>query len=124
VVALRVVWLWGPVVAYMAVLFFLSSQPVLPGASLTPDWVQHGIAYAGLGLVTLRAVAGGRLAGVVAGTAVVAWLIAAGYGVSDEIHQSFVPDRMADLRDVVADAIGAALGVGLGWAWGIIRRSP
>ncbi len=122
--ALHVIWLWGPVVAYMAALFVLSAQPVLPGASLTPDWVQHGVAYAGLGLVTLRAFSGDRLARVGAGTALAAWLVAAVYGVSDEFHQSFVPDRMADLRDVVADAIGAALGVGLGWAWGIIRRSP
>ena len=39
----------------MAGLFYLSSQPVLPAASLTPDWTQHLIAYAGLALVTLRA---------------------------------------------------------------------
>jgi VanZ family protein len=119
----RVPWLWGPVVVYMAALFFLSSQPVLPGSSLTPDWVQHGTAYAGLALVTLRATAGGQWAGVGAGPVLTAWLIAAAYGVSDELHQSLVPDRMADVRDVIADAAGAALGLGAAWAWGIIRRS-
>ncbi len=30
------------------------------------------------------------------------------YGLSDEIHQSFVPGRAADWRDVVTDAAGAA----------------
>jgi VanZ family protein len=119
----RTLWLWCPVVAYMAGLFVLSSQPVLPGASLTPDWTQHGVAYAGLALVTLRATSGGRWAGVGAGALVAAWLIAVLYGVSDEMHQSFVPERMADLRDVIADAVGAALGLGAAWAWSIIRRA-
>ena len=122
--ATRLVWLWGPVAVYMAALFVLSSQPVLPGASLTPDWAQHGVAYAGLALVTLRATAGGRWSGVRAAAVLAAWLVATLYGVSDEIHQSFVPARMADTRDVLADAAGAALGLGAAWAWGIIRRSP
>ena len=31
------------------------------------------------------------------------------YGATDEWHQSFVPGRDADVRDLVADAVGAAL---------------
>jgi VanZ family protein len=120
----RLLWLWGPVVLSMTALFILSSQPVLPGASLTPDWTQHGAAYAGLAVVTLRATAGGRWSGVGPGALLAAWVIAALYGVSDEVHQSFVPERMADVRDIVADAVGAALGLGAAWAWSIIRRSP
>lgn len=123
IVVTRLLWLWGPVLAYMAALFLLSSQAVLPGSSLTPDWTQHGAAYAGLALVALRATSGGRWAGVDAGTVITAWLIASAYGVSDEVHQSFVPERMADVRDVIADAAGAALGLGAAWAWSIIRRS-
>jgi VanZ family protein len=37
-------------------------------------------------------------------------LIATAYGISDEIHQLWTPQRSADWRDVVADASGAALG--------------
>ena len=33
------------------------------------------------------------------------------YGIVDEWHQSFVPGRDASLRDVVADAVGAAVGI-------------
>jgi len=33
------------------------------------------------------------------------------YGVSDELHQEFVPGRTANPLDVVADAIGIVLGV-------------
>ncbi len=114
--------LWGPVAAYMAAIFVLSSQATLPGSSLTPDWTQHGIAYAGLSLVTLRATAGGRWSRVGGWTVSLAWAIAALYGVTDEWHQSFVPGRMADIRDVVADAAGAALGLAAAWAWSIIKR--
>ncbi len=117
------VHLWLPVAAFMALLFVLSSQPTLPGSSLTPDWTQHGLAYGGLALVTLRATSGGRWSGVNLWTVGAAWLIVVAYGVFDEWHQSFVPSRMADLRDVVADAAGAALALGGAWWWGIIRPS-
>jgi VanZ family protein len=120
----RVLSLWGPVALYMTGLFYLSSQPVLPAASLTPDWTQHLIAYAGLALVTLRATSGGRWSAVGARALVLAWIIAALYGVSDEFHQAFVPSRAADVRDVIADSVGAALALGAARAWGIIRRSP
>ena len=33
------------------------------------------------------------------------------YGISDEIHQSFVPFRDAEVSDVIADTIGAFSGV-------------
>jgi hypothetical protein len=37
------------------------------------------------------------------------------YGVSDEIHQRFVPMRMYDYGDMTADALGAAFGI---WLFG------
>ena len=33
------------------------------------------------------------------------------YGVFDEVHQAFTPDRTPDIRDLLADVLGAALGV-------------
>jgi VanZ family protein len=70
----------------------------------------------------IRALAGNRWSGVSLATLTAAWLIAVGYGVTDEWHQSFVPNRHADVRDVAADAIGAlAAAVAVG-AWSIIRR--
>jgi len=32
------------------------------------------------------------------------------YGASDEWHQFYVPERLAEVRDVVADTIGGTLG--------------
>lgn len=37
------------------------------------------------------------------------------YGISDEIHQFFVPTRDADLFDLAMDLIGAAIALGTIW---------
>ncbi len=105
----------------MAAIFFVSgqSQPPVPGG--LSNAAGHVIAYAGLGFLLVRAVAGGlggRITGRVAGSALA---IATVYGVTDEVHQMFVPGRVADINDVIADAAGALLAVGACWAWGIIR---
>lgn len=115
--------LWAPVVAYMALLFALSSMASPPTPTQLSDKAEHLLGYAGLGALALRATAGGRLNGLSAGTAVAAWAIAAAYGVTDEFHQRFVPGRTADVADVVADAAGAGAAVVALWAFGIIARS-
>jgi len=116
--------LWLPVAAYMAVIFFFSSQSTLPGGvSQVPDTVLHGVAYAGLALVTLRAVAGGRWVGVSLAAIAVSWAMATGYGATDEWHQMYTPGRSPELRDLRNDALGAAAALGLAGAWGIMRRS-
>jgi len=35
------------------------------------------------------------------------------YGISDEIHQVFVPDRTFQVRDILVDGLGALIGVGV-----------
>jgi VanZ family protein len=105
----------------MAAIFFVSgqSQPSVPGG--ISNTTGHLIAYAGLGLLLVRAITGrlgGRITGRAAGTALA---IATAYGVTDEVHQMFVPGRMPDIGDVAADAAGAFIAVGVCWAWGIIR---
>ncbi|MDO4502707.1 MAG: VanZ family protein [Coriobacteriia bacterium] len=40
-------------------------------------------------------------------------VLASCYGVTDELHQLFVPDRCCDPADWVVDTLGAALGAGL-----------
>jgi VanZ family protein len=116
--------LWGPVVLYCALIFALSSVssvPALPGGM--SDKVAHALLYSGLGFLVARGVSGGvayspsmRHAAVVIG-------FAAAYGLSDEVHQLFVPMRQFDLKDLSADVVGAALGTAAWWLWGILRRT-
>lgn len=42
------------------------------------------------------------------------------YGVSDEIHQLFVPERMCDPVDWMVDTVGATLGSGIAYA--VLRK--
>ncbi len=114
--------LWLPVVVYMGVLFYLSSPSAPPAPASVSDKVLHLGAYAGLALVALRALAGGRWQGVTIATLVGCWLIATCYGITDEWHQSWTEGRSPELADAAANAIGAALGAGAAGAWSIIRR--
>lgn len=47
----------------------------------------------------------------IAGGAAAAWLIGTAYAVTDEFHQSFVPGRSCEFRDVVIDSCGVLTGV-------------
>ena len=109
---------WPYIVAtavYCAGIFALSSSPDLPDA--VPSWasfpqrdkVAHLIIYAGLaalvylGLVRSDSSADRRarwLGPVVFSTV---------YGLTDEVHQIFVPHRTFDLLDLLADGAGATI---------------
>lgn len=115
-------WLWAPVAGYMALIFVLSGMASPPIPARTSDKTLHLVGYGGLGVVALRATAGGALSGVTGGSAAAAWAIATLYGLTDEYHQSYVPERTADPADALADGVGAASTIGLVWAFGIIAR--
>ena len=107
----------------MAFIFYGSSQPDLQLPPGFLDKPAHFLAYAPLGFLFVRALSGGLPARVSTPTAFLAVALTTGYGVTDEIHQMFVPGRYADWTDLIADAIGGAVGAFLGWGWGIIRGS-
>ena len=96
----------------MAAIFLLSSQeslPSLPGG-LT-DYTGHFIGYAILGGLVLRGLAGAAWRGVTPRAGWLAVVAASAYGVTDEVHQLFVPGRSATVQDWIADTCGAIAGV-------------
>jgi VanZ family protein len=122
---LRVLSLWGPVVLVLALIFWFSAMPdpgTPPGGM--SDKSAHFIAYAALGGSLIRALASGRASGVTRRRLLVAMLLATLYGVSDELHQHFVPGRTPDWLDVLADAAGAVAGaLGMAAAMWIYDRA-
>ena len=120
----RRVWVWGPAWATMVLIFVLSSISGLgpiPGG--VDDGVAHVLQYAVLAALLLRGLAGARWRGVGVRVAALAVLLATLYGVTDEAHQWFVPGRTAEVTDLVADALGAAVAAGVICGWSIVRRS-
>ncbi len=118
---MNVVSLWGPAILQMAIIFAassLSDPGPLPGG--VSDKGGHLIGYVILSVLLLRALSGGRIAGVTWRTALLAILGSTLYGLSDEFHQSFVPGRSPDAFDVMADAAGGCIGAALGWALKIV----
>ena len=109
--------LWLPPLAYMALIYYLSSQsdPIPQVTSVVWDKLLHFVEYGALAVLLTRAMLG---EGLTAGVAVVAAiLLTSAYGATDEVHQSRVPQRQADVRDWIVDSIGAAAGAGIATTW-------
>jgi VanZ family protein len=101
-------WLWTPVVAYMAMIFTFSSISQPPALPAGADKDVHALLYGGLGVLLVRAWAGGLRRRITLSAVTAATVIASLYGISDEFHQWFVPPRSVEAADVVADTVGAA----------------
>lgn len=114
---------WGPACGYAGLIFYLSSQSHpeedLPSLfTLLSDKILHAVEYAGLGGLCYRAFRWGTNESWAQQAVLLATLTASLYGISDEVHQWFVPFRESSWQDWVADTIGAAMG-----AAGISRLS-
>lgn len=104
-----------PVLLYAGLIFALSGQSDLPSTRIW-DKAAHFGEYAILAALLARALY--LLSGLGAlRSALGAVLLATAFGITDEIHQYFVPGRDADLLDLVADALGSLAGsiAWMGW---------
>lgn len=134
---LKIMLAWTVVILWMVLIFVLSAQPseqsnqlstsitvktissvkkVLPYAEINPERLHyvvrksaHFFAYLMLGLMVSNAlmISGSKRVKLFA----LALLFCFFYALSDEIHQSFVPGRACQLRDVLIDTLGAAVGI-------------
>jgi VanZ family protein len=116
----RAYWRWLLVLAYAGTIFFLSSRPgnTLPDFRVS-DKLLHAVLFGGLAILVCRALRAQVSARSRAFIAIVALLVTVCYGISDEVHQLFVPRRAAELADVMADSLGALLAA---WGWLQVER--
>ena len=96
---------WFPVIFYCSLIFYLSSRP---GVGTSHDKLVHLLVYGIMGFLFARAfrIHLYKMRWVL----VFAFLSATFYGISDELHQYYVPGRRFEVWDIVADSIGAFLG--------------
>jgi VanZ family protein len=116
---------WGAVFAWMTFIFYLSAQPSLPRLSdrlgAFQSFAGHILEYAVLALLLRWSLAGNTVVEQGNGSGHVtrwAFVLAAAYGITDEVHQHFVPGRHMDPFDLLTDAAGAAFAL---WIVGLIR---
>ncbi len=108
----RAVALWGAVIAYAAAIFVASSLPApAPEVAQVPvsDKALHALEYGLLAVLLAMALATTRDPRLGSQPALLAFIVAALYGVSDEFHQTFVPSRIGDPIDLAWDVAGAAI---------------
>jgi VanZ family protein len=85
--------------------------PHLPAVILAHDKLLHAAVFGVLAGLTRGAL---RLTPLPPLRALLlAWVLSTGWGLLDEFHQSFIPNRDADPWDVAADGLGAAAGAWL-----------
>ena len=115
--------LWLPVAVYMAAIYYGATMPVVPApvSNWFSDTVLHAGGYTVMALLTLRATSGGTRRGMTRAAMLTAFVIAMLHGLSVEWIQMYVPTRFAEWRDVWNDAAGALVGLGVAWAWGIMK---
>jgi len=115
-VRVQVLWYWVPVALYAGTIFYLSSQShpeeQLPSFLLedVSDKVLHAVEYGILALLCYRAFRWATGPAVARQAVVLAIVTASVYGITDEVHQLFVPFRESSWQDWLADTIGATIG--------------
>lgn len=101
--------LWLPPLVLMGVIFFLSHQPSLDSGLGTIDLIGrklvHFVEYALLCFLWWRALATVTTPD---RAALLAFLLASGYAMTDEYHQTFVEGRNGAALDWAIDSAGAA----------------
>src|SRR4030066_2240142 len=110
----KIAWffnLWLPVVLWCLLIFYFSSIPNLKAAQ-NPFWDEiirsfmHGVFYAILYFLFFRALNFAQKGKNFRLPLMLSFL----YGLSDEVHQFFVPTRTFQLKDLLVDFTGVTLG--------------
>ncbi|MBN1882957.1 MAG: VanZ family protein [Deltaproteobacteria bacterium] len=112
-------FLWIGVCVYCVLIFFASSIPGNDVDTGPPgvDKLLHLIEYLILSYLSFFAVRV-QFPGTASGRVFLfAFVFSTVYGISDEIHQYYVPLRECDPLDVVMDGLGSALGA----YWALVR---
>jgi VanZ family protein len=101
-----------PVVALCILLFWQSSYPGIISEPLFAyeDKVLHFLAYCLLSFLCARDLKAQKPFWSITKIKIITIIFACLYGLSDEIHQSFVPSRFASTGDFIADCAGSIAG--------------
>lgn len=119
---------WLPVCIYASFIFFLSSishPPQPPGISNIPffEKIEHLFLYFGFGLILYTAINHSNNLFFRKFPTQMSIFIGTLYGITDEIHQFFVPYRDTSALDAVIDGCGVVLAQALIVLIGHLKKS-
>ena len=115
---------WFPLIIYCLAIYIQSSRPGLqhlPELRFLDNFLHFG-AYGLLGVFFYRAYETLSLKNFRNLLILISIGSATLYGISDEIHQYFVPSRQPDIMDVIANTIGSICGVCFFHYWKMRHR--
>jgi VanZ family protein len=106
---LTAILLWLFTISYMGIIFYVSSlkSHLLPNLTGGVDKAIHVIAYSLLAYMSYFSL---RKSGAVRHAFLVSFIFTVIYGFTDELHQLFIPGRIASIGDLIADSFGALSG--------------
>jgi len=109
-------WLKVPAILYAALIFGLSSLSKTPLIKI-PIWnidkLVHLLEYMVFGVLLMLAFRSNLNGKAMRRSNLMSIIVGILYGISDEIHQYFIPGRISSIEDLLADALGILLGVWL-----------
>lgn len=142
------IYSWTLVIAWMALIFYLSHQPATQSNGLSTGITEriivmfeklapnmefdirsfnhivrknaHFFAYLILGLLTSNALKNSNVED--RKGFLLAFLISVSYAASDEFHQLFVPGRGGQVKDVFIDSMGSLVGITLYYKTKLFNR--
>lgn len=121
---IRFLYYWLPVLGLAAIIFYQSNHAtpnVLPHYRHLDKFL-HALVFGVLSALICRAFNSlPRWRDRTLPLMAAATFLAAVYGLSDEWHQSYIPQRSSEMADFVADLVGSSLGC-LIYLWITIRR--
>ena len=121
----KILFLWLPVFVWAGVIFTFSTLPTVKTAQIyIADFIvkktAHLTEYGIFATLLYRALKESGVNKKRAGFYAI--VLAAGYAITDEFHQSFTPGREPTLRDIIIDTIGATLAVYT--LWKLLPKAP
>ena len=103
---------WLPLYVYAGIIFYFSGKPsTLPEIAIPFfDKIVHVFEFTVFGLLAARAFKNSSKSTMFENFKILAVIVSVAYGVLDEFHQGFIPERQFSVFDMIADGIGGILG--------------
>jgi VanZ family protein len=112
----KVLYIYIPLTVFWIILFILTTIPadIVPQFFNAQDKLEHFSAYFLLSILLCLTLHFQSKNAQLSNHAVLfTFILVLTYGIIDELHQSFIPGRTADITDWLADSFGASFGIWL-----------